>query len=632
MIKRHRLGITLTEVLIAAGILAGLIIGVMQLFAVTQKQAVSSEALLHSGTLAQLVIERIKSNISQNPRYLRDLMGANTTWTHQGLVVDPTKTQNPGGLTLSPFFQYLFTRDAADLCQPGNQVTLAPASGTGTSNTGIKANEITALFETFREYEVKVEIKNDDAPLGSVLAPGPDPEAIKRVTVTVSRPAYTSGGRTDPLAFTVVSRVSTPADSLSDKAFDDMSRRFDAPPLADQWKEFMDVTGVDNPYLDVTVLGDESKNVLADAFIILSIANHESLLVVGRPIPGTEVLPPPASGDKFIDPWIAELSAAGVAPLSSSRRELAVLRARKAGVIFDSFKSMRPPMEHLVTSVLGPRLSPPPLRDKVTQITAMINALLNQIAALEAAVNIATTDYNNAAAALSVVPSTDTSGVAGAQAVVDTAVNNLTTMQTQLTNLAATGITQVQAERETIVLISLLMQIFTDPDYKDVAARPGDYDTAFKATIDALATGLSEHMDLPDATPYERMAAAKMFYDATSARQLEQDAPDAAGLAKLIAAGNAQDLKMQEFARYVKGGEVHDFARLKARNARFAERVKALKTLCPLYRQVVTFLQPGGPADQMLKAYEQFGGKMNLDPKSILGALNKLMDALKKKK
>lgn len=627
---KRRAGITLTEVLIAAGILAGLVIGVMQLFAVTQKQAVSSEALLHSGTLAQLVIERIKSNISQNPRYLRDLMGTNPTWSFNGLVVDPTKTQNPGSLQLSPFFQYLFTREAADLCQPGNQVTLAPATGTGTSNTGIKANEITALFETFREYEVRVEIANDDAPLGTTLAPGPDPEAVKRITVSVSRPAYTSGGRTDPLAFTVVSRVSTPADSLSDAAFDAMAARFDGPPLDEQWKEYIEITGVDNPYLDVTVLGENSTNVLASAFIILSRANHEALLISGRAINGTEVLPAPETGDKFIDPWIAELST--VANLSSSRRELAVLRSRKAGVIFDTFKMMRRPMEHLVTSVLGPRLAPPPLRDKVTQVTAMITALLNQIAALEAAVTVATTDYNNAQAALSVVPSTDTTAAANAQAMVDTAVNNLATMQTQLTNLATTGITQVQAERETVVLVSLLMQIFTDPDFAFVAARPGDYDTNFKATIDALATGLAEHMQLPEATPYERMAATKMFYDATSARQLEQDGPDPAGTALLTAVGDAQQLRMQEFARYAKGGEVHDFARLKVRNARFAERVKAMKLLCPQYKLITAFLQPGGPADQMLKAYEQFGGKMNLDPKSILGALTKLTEALKKKK
>lgn len=628
----RRSGLTLVEVLVAAGILSGLIVGSMQLFAVTQKQAVSSEALLNSGTLAQLVIERVKSNLSQNPRYLRDLMGAAPSWSFTGTVVDPTKVNNPGGLQLSPFFQYLFTRDAAELCQPGNQVTLGPAAGDAPTGTGIKAPELTALFENFRDCEVKVEIANDDVPLGTPLAPGPDPESVKRITVTVSRATFTAGGNKDPLAFTVTSRVSTPADSLSDKAFDDLAKRFDGPTLEEQWAEYMDVTGADNPYFDVTALGDESKKLIADAFIILSRANHECQLIEGKAIVGTEVLPPPDPTDKFIQPWIDELSQPGVSALSSSRRELARLRARKAGVIFDSFKSIRLCMEHFVGAILGPRLSPIPLRDKVQQVTTLIQGLLSQIALMETAVLQGNAAYNAASSAQASLRTTDPALIASATAAVDAATANLNGLQTQLTNFSTAAITQVQSERETVVLVSLLIQIYTDPAYQAIAARPGDYDTRFKSTVDDLITGLNAHIDQTDSTPYEKMAATKLLYEATAARALDQDFADTAGAARLLALGAAAKPKMGEFSRYISGGELHDFARLKVRNQRFSDRVKELKILAPQYKQIDAFFQLGGPADIMVKLYEQFGGKMKMDPKSILGALEKMMEALKKKR
>lgn len=626
----RRRGVTIVEILIAAGILSVLIVGVMNLFAVTQKQAVSSEALLNSGTLAQLVIERIKSNVSQNPRYLRDLMAGNPTWSFTGTVVEPARATNPS-LQLSPFFQYLFTREAAELCQPGNQVTLGPAAGAGASGTGIRAPELNALFETFRDSEVKVEIANDDAPLGSPLAPGPNPESVKRITVTVSRASVTASGGKDPLAFTVTSRVATPAESLSDAAFDELAATFDAPPLQAQWDEYMDVTGSENPYLDVSVLGDESKKVVADAFIILSRANHESLLVAGRTITGTEVLPPPDAADKFMDPWITELSVGGVANLSSSRREIARLRGRKAGVIFDAFKTVHLPMAHFITAILGPRVTPVPLRDKVASVTALIQGMLAQIAQMEAAVNAGTAAYSAAEAAVAIADPGVPGSVASAVGALSDAQSTLTNLSNQLTSFSSSAVTLVTAERETVVLVSLLIQFFTDPAYKDTAARPGDYSTRFKTTIDEMAATIEAHLAAPDATPYERMAAAKLYYEVTCARQLEMDGPDATATARLKAEATAAASRMGEFARYVGGGEAHDFARLKLRNKRFAERVKALKLLSPQYKQIVAYFQLGGPADQMVKAYEQFGGKMSLDPKSILGALTKLMEKIKKK-
>ena len=50
-------------------------------------------------------------------------------------------------------------------------------------------------------------------------------------------------------------------------------------------------------------------------------------------------------------------------------------------------------------------------------------------------------------------------------------------MSNQLTSFSSSAVTQVTAERETVVLVSLLIQFFTDPAYKDTAARPGDYST-----------------------------------------------------------------------------------------------------------------------------------------------------------
>ena len=630
MMRGTRRAFSITEVMIAAAILAGLILGVLNLFAVTQKQSQSSEALLNSGTLAQLVLERVKSNITQNPRWLRDLMAGAKTWTSRGTVADPTKANNPGGLTLSPFMQYLFTREAAELCQPGNQVSLGPASG-GASATGIKPEELTALFESFRDFEVKVDISDDDAPLGTAISPGPEPEMLKVITVTVSRPSFTATGGKDPLAYTVTSRVATPGDSLSNASFDLLASRFDGPPLEDQWTEYMDITGTDNPYLDVTQIGEDSKHIIADAFIILARANNEMLITEGKKVVGTEIVPDPDAGTKFIDQWISELSAPGVEPLSSSRRELAKLRGRKASVIFDTFKRSRLPMEHFITSLLGPRLAPPPIKDKIASITASVKAILAQVTLVETQVTAATAAYNTASASATTVDPADPVAVKGAQDALDAAVASLNTLQNSIPTLMQSAATALQAERETIVLISLLMQFFNDPAYKDCAKRPGDYDSRFHTTLDQMAATLVLHLDQADATPYEHLAAAKLYSEVTAARQLEKDSADADGTTRLKSLASQTATKMAEHARFLAGGEVHDFVALKARNARFAARVAELKALAPRYKDVVTYFSPGGPADELLKLYDQFGLKSDLDAKSVLGALGKLIDKLKKR-
>src|ERR1700704_5650280 len=112
---RLRSGFSLVEVIFAFAMLSGLLGVLMHFFLGSQKAAVGSEQKLNSALLAQMVLERVRSQVSQNPTFFKQLGMVNGSWSRTGTVVDPSVATPGAGTQISPFFEYLFLRDGAEL-------------------------------------------------------------------------------------------------------------------------------------------------------------------------------------------------------------------------------------------------------------------------------------------------------------------------------------------------------------------------------------------------------------------------------------------------------------------------------------------------------------------------------------
>lgn len=628
-----RSGFTLTETLIAATILCILLVAVLDQLVVTQRQANSGEALLHSSVLAQLVVERVRANTSMNPRYLRDLTGGAPTWSFTGTVIDPASAVNPGGtLKLSPFFEFLLARDSADLCALPNKVPIAPLGAP--TVTGIQPPEMGALVEAFRDYKVTVQIEND-VDLDTPAAPTAYIEAVKLVTVRVARTSVEVAAGEDPLAHTSTARLATPYESLSKAAFDLIANRFEGSTLEQRWTDFFGIAGT-NPYITAPEVTLDGKKLLADAFLILAVANNEAMVIDQAPVAGSIVLGA-TPGANYIESYIAKFSAPGTIELSSSKKELAKLRARKAAVIFDGFKRSQLPMQHMCQEVFGPLLPPrKPVADRVRALKLQLDATFAAFTALQAAADTsmgALVAANTALTGLDpLLPPTDPDVVA-AKAALGAAQGGALGVIGGAEGILAALVTAMNLDKEVVTLAAFLQQFYSDPAYQDVAARPAAYPQRFEKTLEELSGTLSAHLDqATGVTGYERMGAAKMFVESTAARQLRMNAPDPVAQARLLALAGQVAPRTAELARYLGDSEVHDLVQLKGRHSLFAVRVLDLGPLCGKYKEVVTFFGPGGEAEQMLTQWDTVFGKSKdakIDKvKDTLEKLQKLLDDL----
>jgi len=574
--RRWRLfqGTTLVEILLAAGLLSLLAVALLDAFTVTQRRASAGEAQLNSGILAQLVTERFRSNLTLNPRYLRDLLGASSSWTFIGTVVDPASAVNPDKLQLSPFFEYLFPRGCPDLWASANQIPIAPALSV--TPAGLKPRELTSLLDAFRDYQVKVEIA-DDVDLDSPGAPTALSEQVKRITVTVSRSSVVAAKGADPLAYTVTTRVLSPCDSLSTAALDLFYQHFEGPALSVLWDGFFLIAG-DNSYFSPAVFKLSDRRLLADVFLILAGANSEALVVDGECVPESVIVD--ASKDaQFIESWIRQMSAPNVIGLSSSKRALVHLKSQKASVIFDTFKKIRLPLEHFNSEILGPLSGRQCLLERVRSLSASMTSLLTQADAAQA----------GAAAAALAPPAVK----AAAEA--------------KYAESVAAGTDFIVQNAAPTLISSFIAQFFTDPDYTSIARRPVQYAARFRATLDDLEGTLISHLDQTEGvTGYERTRTAQIYLEVTMARQLVSDAPDGAALARLKTLASQHALRLAPLSSYLAGGEVHEMVQLRERNVCFATRVAQLKQDCPRFGQVRELFLPRGEISEYLSLCETF--------------------------
>lgn len=349
MSMRRPRALSLVEALLAMVVASVLVVVLMRYFLGTQRRAVVSEARLHAAVLAQMVVERIRSHVTVNPAYLKWLgvtSGARKTFS--GAVVDPASAVGGGGggaAGLSPFFEHLFAKGDEDLYADANRVSIAPVPAGG----GPRERTMGSLLDAFRDYRVGVTLEDDTDLEGPVGGPTPRSwEDVKRLTVTVTRASASTRGP-DPQAFTLVTRIVTPTESLSDASLEGLLANFDSPAaLQAAWEEFFLTVG-DNPYFKDEVLGPDSKRLLADCYIVLGAINTEAYLVTGETVVGSIVLTE-ARPTRAIDAWIDLLTEPAYYNRHSVFKKAAArVRTTKLRTIFDTFKKVIPVLQHMYT-------------------------------------------------------------------------------------------------------------------------------------------------------------------------------------------------------------------------------------------------------------------------------------------
>jgi hypothetical protein len=615
-------GTSLTEALLASAILVTLIAALMTMFTGTRKQFTTSEAKMNGLVLAQLVAERIRGNAVMNPAYFAKLNPSGGVWSETGTVVDPASATNASGLALSRFFRNLFNREGPHLCTPVNEVSIAPA-GNGPTPSGMQPEELNALLTTYQDYQVRVQIE-DDVDLESPSNPTPLRELVKRVTITTSRGAAMAVHGKDPQAVTLVCRIATPLQSLSNDALNWLYANFDGPTIQQMRAGFFSSVG-SNPYFKADELTKESKNLLADCFMILGACNTEALLIDRRAVKGSTILYADSNAAS-VNAWIRDLKAANVYGLSYGKRELAHLQMLKASIVFDTFKQSAAPLKDLITHIYGPLPDgKKPILQSVEEIKEMLEKDSGKIAQfnkeLVNAFKLVRTVNDTRDAAKSAAASGQTTTVRDAYG----RVTNVTTGWYDWANSAGL---QLNGYADTIVACSYLQQLLTDSRFLPVFARMGTYPQTFSDTLDDLASTLCAHMDQANGpTAFEYMGAAQAFVDNTIARGLFQESIDPAALQRLNTLSTGYRTRMNHLADYLGDPSIGNLAAQQARNQVFVRKLNEMKTLIPQWMNLLKMFGENGKIGAFLERYSTVSQSLKLDDN---GAISQLNTALQK--
>jgi len=340
----RQLGLSLVEIVLTLAMVVGLLGVSLNYFTGSQRQAVIAEARFSAMTLAQMVIERMKSQLVQNPAFLRDLTGGVSPWSQTGTVVNPRDSAAGGRLQLSPFFASLFAQNQLDLYASANPVAIARGQSGGSQ--GLAKADVQNLVDSFRDYQVNVTIQDDvDLEPSRSGASSTLKEMIKRATVTVARSALVAARGVDPDAFTLTTRLATPTESLSSPALDELFRNFEGQSLESLWEEFfLGVT--DNDFFQADYLTAESKRLLADCYIILGTINTEAYLTDGEVVAGSLLLTD-RKPSQSINWWISFLSQDPYRKHPSFQRAILKMYGIRMKNQFDAYKKIVSVLQHL---------------------------------------------------------------------------------------------------------------------------------------------------------------------------------------------------------------------------------------------------------------------------------------------
>ena len=338
---RH--GMSLVEILLTMSILSGLIVAMLNLQLGAQRRFLTSETHLNAAVVAQMVMERLKSDITINPGRIRELTDSQggDVWQFEGNVVDSSASADTS-LPVSPIFEYLFAKDSS-LYSDANRVSIQKPASTDTPAEA----EMAHLVESFRDFRVAIRIENDVA-LEEDSTTSPLRELVKVITVTVSRTSRLDDKGVDPQAYRVSTRIVTPQDSLSTEALAALNKNFEGAGLEKAWQEFFSTLGADNKYFKEDILSLEFKRVLADCWIILGMINTEAYMVDGQTVAGTVVLRE-SMPTKSLNGWINILTdpAADYMRYAVFKKEVAKLQTLRMKIQFDTFKGVQPVLNHM---------------------------------------------------------------------------------------------------------------------------------------------------------------------------------------------------------------------------------------------------------------------------------------------
>lgn len=658
--KDRKKGASLVEILIALALLSGAMMTVMTFFLNTSSRYVRSEAYVQSAVLAQMVIERFRSQLEMNPELLENMqIRPGQPWRIVGGVVDPARSTG-GTRTLLPLFSHLFAKDDQGLYAASNEVSIT-GGGTLPADSSL-AREMENLLREYRDYQVEITVEDDVDP--ETAGASPLAEMVKLVRVTASRASVAAERGQDPQAFTMTARILTPFESLSPATQQRLGANFDQDDLAQAQSEFFTAVA-GNPYF--AMLTPTSRQLLADCYLILGYLNTELYLTgdasqgVMQNLMFTE---PP---QRTVQQWIDELSQPAYSQLAVFRKEKVKLLAMKLELIFDAWKKILPVLENMHTLYQEKGAS-------LAQMTDILEAAENDITALNSATagyiqgyRAAETDRTQAQQALAAheqsqppQPIQDEYDqdeqawqqweqqrqalVAEIVAAEGRMTQNIQGMDGRM-DTYATSMTQHRDRMlqfyDLITVLKFVHDFFNDSEPADgdrglVMDQLLQYPTRFDLTSRQLEESLVMHME-GDATvlPMERAMSMQRYAEVVKIRRLA-GFNETSSLARLTAVGQTQDGIQRVLADYLARGLVHDPTRLGERNTGFRDKVRKLiprpdaaattPDMVARFRGIRNDFAEGGSMRQFLHRYRRIVAEVRLEGE---GELSRILDSIR---
>lgn len=619
--RAHRPGFTLVEVIVTMVIVTGFLLVTSRLFFGSQKQAVGSEARFSAAVLAQVVAERLRSEVTLNPALLKTLVPAGGKYRAVGRVVPglPGATDN---LPVVPFFEHLFARGTSDLYAPENKIGLSPSLGTLTP-LGPKAN---GVLDALRDYQVDVTIEDDEQE-GSADPNAPLlKEMVKRVTVAVARIATLADSGSDPAGFTLHTRVLASLENLSLPALDRLYENYESARLESAYEEFYAAVA-DNPYFSSAFLTPAARDLLADCYIVMGTINTEAYLSDGQTISPNLVVTT-SQPTMAMTTWVRELSKPELYRFSVFKKELARIHTRRLTILFDAFKKVSPVLKHLLDEQ-------DTMLPKVQSIKSALLSAEATITGLDAATMGLITAYRGAEATMNTLrsqpagPGTTTgAAILATRAQMDGLLDQILANVNSYSSLVGAQGDDLANAMEFINVVKFLDDFFSQATFRKVFDRLKAYPTRFSSTLVDIEVPLRDFCDQADGPkPYERVVAAQRLVEAVKLRQLDQGRADGTALSRLKGLADTWETTLKPLATYLRSSEVHDYTLLLARNARFLVSLQDMRKLSRQYERIVANYDRGGAVKEMLAVYGRIQLEISLSSPGVMAQVTRAVKA-----
>lgn len=611
----RRIGFTFVEVIVTMVIVTGFLLVASRLFFGSQRQAAGSEARFSAAVLAQVVAERLRSEVTLNPALLRSLVPPGGKYAVSGRVI-PAPPGATDGLPVVPFFEHIFARAASDLYAPENKTGISDSLNTvaalGTRSAGV--------LDSFRDYKVDVTIEDDEPSEGTnaqLLR-----EMVKRITVKVERISTVAETGSDPAGFTLHTRVLASLENLSTPALDQLYENYESARLDSAYEEFYEQVA-DNPYFSSASLTPAARDLLADCYIVMGAINTEAYLSDGLTVSPNLVLTT-AAPSMAMTTWVRELSKPEYYAKSVFKKEIARIHTARLTTLFDAFKKVSPVLKHLLDEQDS-------MLPKVESIKSSLLTAESTVLQLDAATMLLIDSYRTASTALQSLQSqnpapqtTTAAAILTTQAQMDGVLDQILGNVNSYTSLVGQQGDDLANAMEFISMVKFLDDFFSLATYRKIFDRLKAYPTRFSQTVLDIEKPLSDFCDQADGPkPYERVVAAQRLVEAIKLKQLDQNHPDGPGLAHLKALADSFESTLKPLANYLRTSEVHDYTLLTARNTRFLVSLEDMRRLSRQYERIVASYDAGGAVKEMLAVYGRVQTEIALSSQGVMAQITR---------